>query len=286
LTEKGRFSHEEGSLGFLSFFVALQELIYTFFGKRRMNTIIIPTTQNIELEYPIANLGDRILAFLLDALVMLSYFLLWWAISELFDVQLRSDFGSEYEQTVYILVALPAIFYHLFSEIFLDGQSLGKMALNIRVIKLDGTPPSLSDYLLRWAFRLLDITAGIVFPGVVAVVAIAVTPKGQRLGDLAAHTTLVKLKLVTHFGDTIFMDTEEDYAVQFPEIRLLSDRDVSILKEVLDAGLRSNNPELLRKLSEKVKEVAGIESTLEAREFLETILRDYNHTYGRENPAS
>jgi len=247
-----------------------------------MNTIVIPTTQNIELEYPIANIGDRILATLLDWLVLLSYWLLLYLIFEITAfppfLPVYQDLISPVDQLAY----LPILFYPLFMEIFNNGQSLGKYALKIRVVRIDGQPPTTSDYVSRWMFRILDIILIPVIPGTIAVISIAATKNGQRLGDLAAHTTVIKLKLVTHFADTIFVDTQETYEVKFPEISRLSDRDVSILKEVLDAGLRSNNPDLLLKLSDKVKQVAGIESRLSPREFLQTVLADYNHVFGHE----
>lgn len=247
-----------------------------------MNTIVIPTTQNIELEYPIANVSDRILATLLDWLVLLAYWLLLYV---LLDITAFPPFLPVYEDIISPvdqLAYLPILFYPLLMEVFFNGQSLGKYALKIRVVRLDGQPPTTSDFVTRWMFRILDIIIIPVFPGAIAMLAVTVSKKGQRLGDLAAHTTVIKLKLVTHFADTIFVDTQETYEVKFPEISRLSDRDVSILKEVLDAGLRSNNPDLLLKLSNKVKEVAGIESRLSPREFLQTVLADYNHVFGHE----
>jgi len=178
------------------------------------------------------------------------------------------------------LAYLPILCYHLASEVFFNGQSLGKYAMKIRVVRMDGQPASFTDYFMRWIFRILDMIVPVFAPGIIATISVAVSKNGQRLGDLAASTTVIKLKLVTHVGDTMFVDTQETYEIKFPEISRLSDRDVSILKEVLDAGLRSNNPELLMRLTDKIKEVTGIESRLSNREFLNTILADYNHLYG------
>lgn len=257
-----------------------------------MKTIVIPTTQNIELEYPIANISDRGIAFLIDLLLMGAYrFIFWFIWSEVLGLSWEAI-----SVPAQVVIMLPAVFYSLFSEILYNGQTIGKYIMGMRVIKQDGSSPDFTSYFLRWLFQWVDVanlplvllfslfsgSYNILLPGLIGVATILINKKGQRLGDIAAGTTVIKLKLVTSFGDTIFVDTNEDYKVAFPEIEHLSDRDVSILKEVLDAGLKSNNPVILSKLANKVKEVAKIESKMEDMYFLQTVLKDYNHFYGRE----
>jgi uncharacterized RDD family membrane protein YckC len=239
-----------------------------------MDTIVVPTAQNIELEYPVASLGDRILATLIDFLIISGYLILVSSVLDLFDF----DDGIA---PMMMFSLLPFYTYSLISEIFLNGQTLGKKAMKIQVLRMDGSQPTLSEYLVRWLIRVVDIWTMF---GIVAIVAVAASRKGQRLGDMAAGTTVVKLKLVTVFGDTMFVDTHETYNIRFPEIKNLSDRDMSILKEVLDAGLRSNNPELLSRLAGKVREVTGIryDRSISDSTFLNTLLADYNHLYGRK----
>ncbi|MFK7920853.1 MAG: RDD family protein [Bacteroidia bacterium] len=234
-----------------------------------MNTIVIPTAQNIELEYPQAGIGARALATIIDLAVLIGYMLILNILG----------YSVSSEDEVMLTFMVPAMVYSLVCESVFNGQTLGKFVMKTRVISMDGASPSFSQYVLRWILRLLDIW---ILTGLVGLVTMAVNKNGQRLGDIIAGTTVIKLKLVTHFGDTIFMETNENYQVVFPQIRNLSDRDVSILKEVLDAGLKSSNPEILEKLSRKVQEVAGIESNMRAAVFLETVLLDYNHLYGGE----
>lgn len=251
-----------------------------------MSTIIIPTTQNIELEYPVANVGDRILSGIVDLAILLAYLTFWgWLLNAYFDSSVE-DLFSENEryitvQTIYVLATIPLACYSLITEIFFEGQTFGKKLTQTQTIRIDGSPPTLSNYLVRWVLRIVDIWLSllIMFPGLIAMLSISISKKGQRLGDIAAGTTVVKLKLVTTFVDTIYVETEDEYEMVFKEIQNLSDRDVSILKEVLVAGIKSENPQLLQKLSEKVKEVAGINSNMPTRKFLETVLKDYNHYY-------
>jgi uncharacterized RDD family membrane protein YckC len=249
-----------------------------------MNTISIPTTQHIELEYPVAGIGDRLLAGLIDVSIVSGYVIGWVYLLTQYvnEGGIREILAGELE-TLYLFALLPANGYSLLCEVFFDGQTLGKWVTNTRSISLDGTAPSLSAYLLRWLLRLVDVwlSLSVLMPGLVGLIVMGINRKGQRLGDLVAGTTVIKLKLVTTFVDTIYAETDENYQLHFPEISRLSDRDMSILKEVLDAGLRNKNPQLLARLSAKVQEVTGIRSDLPPQTFLETVLRDYNHYFGK-----
>jgi uncharacterized RDD family membrane protein YckC len=250
-----------------------------------MNTIIIPTTQNIELEYPVANIGDRIVAALIDIVLLAIYLLFWTKILNTYYHHTHSELLDYTTDVVWILAFLPAALYSVLCEVFFSGQTLGKRIMNTKTIRVDGTVPTISNYLIRWMLRLVDVWMSMGFllmPGVIGLITISVNKKGQRLGDLAAGTTVIKLKLVTTFGDTMFMETDQDYEVVYHQIQNLSDRDVAILKEVLDAGIKSANPALLEKLADKVKEVARIEDDTPPREFLVTVLKDYNHLFGKD----
>lgn len=240
-----------------------------------MNTIIIPTAQNIELEYPIAGSGDRISAGLIDWVVQIGYLILLALVND--------GLNSPMDETAWIFATLPFTCYHLACETVLNGRSLGKYVMKMQVVQMDGSAATLSSYLLRWTLRIVDVWMSLILmaPGAIGLIAMSVNKHGQRLGDMLAGTTVIKLKLVTTFGDTIFRETGENYEVAFPEIQMLSDKDMSILKEVLDAGLRSDNPDLLYRLADKVKEVAGIQTHLLPQPFLETVLRDYNHVFGK-----
>ncbi|WP_162054600.1 RDD family protein [Pontibacter pamirensis] len=234
-----------------------------------MNTIKIRTTQNVELEYAVASVGDRILAHLIDFAV---YFM-WMLITGL----ALNGLGLGDNVVGFIIMALPVLFYHLICEIFMNGQSIGKMARDIRVVKLSGEAPTIGDYLLRWVFRLIDIAAS---TGLIAIVTIAVSNKGQRLGDMAAGTSVIRKQAVRR-KDHISVSTEDGYQIRFPEVNLLTDKDVALVRKLLYKAKQYNNYELLEKISQRVKEVTGIQTEMAEWDFLQTVVKDYHHyTHG------
>lgn len=80
-----------------------------------------------------------------------------------------------------------ALVYFIVMEA-MQGATLGKMALGLRVVKLDGSPISWSDSLIRNLLRIID---GL-FAYLVGAIFIWTSPLKQRLGDKAAHTVVIK----------------------------------------------------------------------------------------------
>ncbi len=119
-----------------------------------MKTIDIRTTQNVTISYELAEVRDRILAFILDVIVKsVGLLILWWLF-----ISLVSEVDSTTSQYFAYIIIIPlAAFYTLFFEIWLNGQTPGKKLLKIKVIKLDGKQPEFYDYLIRWTFRIIDI---------------------------------------------------------------------------------------------------------------------------------
>ena len=160
-----------------------------------MDNFQIETAQNISITQNAAGVGERILAYLIDGLIMLSY-----AIVIVFIIGSLNLTGGE--EWMYVLViGLPLFMYFLLWEIFWNGRTPGKAALDLRVVKMDGSKPAFSNYLVRWLLRVIDIT---VSSGSVAVVTILINGKGQRLGDLAAGTTVISEKIRTSLENTHF----------------------------------------------------------------------------------
>ena len=242
-----------------------------------MSTIRVQTAQNVSLEYEIASLGDRIIATIVDSLVLGA-----WAIgcALLLLVPLATSgrttapsFGPMVI-LLCILAYVPLFFYNLVCEVFFNGQSIGKKSQNIRVMRLDGTVPSLGDYLLRWLLRIIDLQMA----GLVAIISIAASQRGQRLGDMAAGTTVVKVRPIPQHAATLAgISTMAGYQVVFPEVALLADHDIALVRQLVQQASARHNYELLNEIANKVKALTGIQTDLQDEPFLQTVLRDHTH---------
>ncbi len=229
-----------------------------------MEAIRILTSHNVTIEYQLASLGDRIVATILDQMVQYSYLLTAFLLLN------TSSLGDSTAATITII--LPFVFYPLLCEVFLNGQTIGKRAINIKVIRLDGNTPTLGGYFLRWLFGLLESTA---LP-VIAILTVIIRGKGQRLGDVAAGTCVVKVKKYVRLQASNLRQTNQNYQVIFPQVAQLSDRDINIIKEVIFTYRRNRNKKPVELAAQKVKDLLVATSDLPQLKFLETVVRDYN----------
>jgi uncharacterized RDD family membrane protein YckC len=236
-----------------------------------MHTISVRTAQNVLIHYPVASIGDRILAYLLDSLIKALYFFAVFVL--LINTGLRELW------LIYILFALPFIFYTLAFEIFMNGQTPGKSALNIQVVKLDGTPPSVGSYIIRWLFALLEFS---VSSGIIAVLTVLITGKGQRLGDVVAGTSVVKLiqqQAVT--SKEIFVTPEDTYQPTFNQVIALSEQDIELIQQALEVNRSQGNSKPMLMATDRVKSLLGIQTDMPPVKFLYTIVKDYQHFASR-----
>ncbi|HEX8528883.1 MAG TPA: RDD family protein, partial [Cytophagales bacterium] len=130
--------------------------------------------------------------------------------------------------------------------------------------------------LLRWLLRLVDVSLSL---GVVAMATISASQKGQRLGDIAAGTAVVSTRQRQTLRDTALPATEETYTPLYPEAVRLSDRDVSIIKEALQAYHQGDEQDswLIQSLAEKVQGLLGTRTQQTYVEFLRTVIKDHAH---------
>jgi uncharacterized RDD family membrane protein YckC len=233
-----------------------------------MEQFQIETAQNVSISQNTAHLGDRMLAFLIDTFIIIAYYILIIIIL----VSLDMDMGDSW--AIYLLLSLPAFLYYLLLETFTNGRTIGKVAMKIRVVKLDGSNPNFGNYFVRWIMRIVDITLS---SGGVAVLTFLIRGQGQRVGDIAAGTTVISEKKRVSLRDTLLQDLPIDYIPRFPQVTVFSDNEMQTIKNLYTDAMQSGDHNVIVNLSTKIKEVAQISTDLMAIEFVDLVIKDYNY---------
>ena len=218
-----------------------------------------------------AGLGERILAWVIDIAIVIGYVLLVG--------QGLGALGPVEEWVVIALMVIPVLLYHLAFEVFFEGRTPGKLALRLKVARIDGAQPTLSQYLLRWLLRLVDVT---LTSGTVAVIAIAVTKRSQRLGDVVAGTTVIKRRRRVKLDEVLYPDPEPGHEPTYTTADALSDADVRTVRAVLVRLRLSRRDKRSMLLAERAKSAIeaklGLDPVAVAPEaFLKAIVQD--HTF-------
>ena len=261
-----------------------------------MAIIQIATAFNIDLEFEIAEFHKRLLAYIIDFVILISYLTSMKYI-------LYNEFLLNWDENLgldILIISLPMLLYSLLAELWFNGQTIGKKIMNIRVISLEGGEPTFGQFLLRWITKFFEwpfLFGYIAFSstnligytfitglfGIAVVIIISVSNKNQRLGDMAAGTVVVNTKSALSIADTVFMQIDKtDYKVMFPEVMRLSDRDINTIKGVLTQAGKRNNYDMCNRVSMKIKEVLNIQSDMHVDQFLEKLLEDYNYLATKE----
>ena len=250
-----------------------------------MLQVKLDTGFNIEVDFPIAPFHKRFFAWIIDYVVIIAYFVVGnWL--------LRSVMGVEWALGMWKLAvfSLPALFYHPLCEVFLNGQSIGKKVMHLKVITVDGGQPSISQYMIRWLFRMVDLpiwifaaiadnsfpwwTAIFYFGGIACVIA---TPYSQRIGDVVAGTLLIDTRTRTSWEDTVFTELTENYQPRYPQVMQLSDKDINTLKGIINSVRKKSDYDLSIRIAGRIRSKLQIEDNEDSLDFLQTLLKDYNY---------
>lgn len=247
-----------------------------------MAEIQITTTQNVTISFKAAEVGERILAYIIDLVIKIAYLFfisfVLGLIARPLDVLIEDDFADDpwSVMAIVIVICSPVIFYTIVSETLLMGQTLGKKIVNIRVVKIDGYRASFLDYFIRWVMRLVEIS---LFWGIPALVAVGTSKKHQRLGGMASGTAVITLKNKIGINHTILQEVQEDYKPTYFSVIKLSDNDVRIIKENFLRAKKNNDHKTMLILREKITNVIEEKphADVTTENFIRCILKDYNH---------
>jgi len=249
-----------------------------------MNQIAINTSQNVNVNFTLAGVGERIFAFFIDSFIKVVYvFIIFWILRNVFDF---SDFTRDMDGwsvgALVLIITLPVHIYTLVLESLMEGQTFGKKLMKIKVVKIDGYQASFGDYLMRWIFRLVDIIGSM---GIIAFITSLVSKNHQRLGDIATGTAVISLKNNINISHTILEHLKEDHVPTFPQVILLSDNDVRIIKENFQKALKSDDREIINRLTRRIVEILKLDPEsiqLTQRQFISVIIKDYNFYTGKD----
>lgn len=264
-----------------------------------MAVIKVPTSFNLDVEFEVPEFYRRLIALLIDILIM--YFYLRLAVELYSSIARGSNFfdrDTQYNlQALLIVLLLPVLVYHVVLEITMNGQSIGKKIMALRVVNENGGRASVSQFLIRWLLRdiwflflfavglqgnfqgaesIFIIIAVLVF-FVVEIVLVVSSKKGQRIGDILAHTILIRTNRQSSIEETVFQEVADSYTPSFPQIMKLSDRDINAIKSILETARKKGDMEMASAASEKIKTHLGIDSGMNPFEFLDILLKDYNY---------
>lgn len=267
-----------------------------------MAVIKVPTNFNIDVDFEVPEFYRRLLSLIIDMII--EYFYLRIAVAIFQSIQENSgwDMDTQYNlQAVFLLLILPLMIYHPLMEITMNGQSLGKKIMGIRVVNEIGGRPGISQFLIRWLLRVSDLWIAILIFIMISnpnffqdaestfiilsalgflitdIVLVVSTKKAQRIGDILAKTILIRINTKGNIEETVFMEVGDSYKPSFPQIMQLSDKDINAIKSILETATKKGDYAMAEAASAKIKKHLKIETNMSPFDFLDVLLRDYNY---------
>ncbi len=152
----------------------------------------VATPERVAVDLPIAGLGSRAMAYLVDlallgAVGLVVYFAVTFFVPDVVNAALGL---STFVRTMSLVLTFFALWvYWTLSEVVWNGQTPGKRLVRIRVVKLDGSPVTLFSSAVRNLLRVIDFFP-VCYP--VGVITMLIDRKHRRLGDLLGGTVLVR----------------------------------------------------------------------------------------------
>ena len=267
-----------------------------------MSVIKVPTNFNIDVEFEIPEFYRRLISLLID--VVIEYFYLRIAGEIYTGIARNSGWNTDTQynlQAVGLLLLLPVLLYHIIMEITMNGQSIGKKIMGIRVVNEIGGRPGISQFLIRWLLRVSDLWIALLLFLIISnpdlgrdmettfmiiaalgflitdIVLVVSSKKGQRIGDILAKTILIRINTKSNIEDTVFIDVADNYVPAFPQIMQLSDKDINAIKSIWETASKKGDFHMAATAAQKIKTHLKIESNMSPFDFLNVLLKDYNY---------
>jgi uncharacterized RDD family membrane protein YckC len=261
-----------------------------------VKTITVKTDQNIEIELELASLAQRFAAVVLDVVILVVYFALMTFIIAMVFLNSYDYYNQEANSedfwlaVFYIIVYLPFLLYTPLMEYLTKGQTIGKLALGIRVVKATGDNATFKDYFTRWLFRPVEFYIlnffGIGFflaliNGFFDALFALISGRSQRIGGFMSNTIVVRKNPLRDYSikDVLSIKTNENHVATYPGVTKFTDDDMMLIKRTIGRVESFQNTEtklFAVELANKTAEELGLQETPPKKlTFLKTVLDDY-----------
>ncbi len=251
-----------------------------------LEKLTIETPEQIALEYPLAGLGSRFMAFFYDSLVQV---IAAFAVVMLLAF-VMPDLGRYWPSAWNWVAALWIFFgfcvywgYFAAFEALWNGQTPGKRKAGIRVIKDSGRPLTVFEAISRNFLRAIDSLPGMYG---VAVIAMFVDQRSRRLGDMVAGTVVVhdkKEEAAQPFLITSMPDVTATPAASASIASKLTLQELEVIETFLNR--RIDLPPAIREQSARriadaiaAKLQVPPEERRDDEKFLEAVAREFRNT--------
>jgi uncharacterized RDD family membrane protein YckC len=239
-----------------------------------MATVYLKTPQNVTIEVGLASSLERAVAYFIDLVVIIAWTCLFLILA---DILISDDDWIDY---LFLLFVVPFfVFYHLVLEIVWQGQSIGKKIMRLKVVKCNGDLPSNEDFLLRWAFRMVDVSFSFT---ALAATLILTSEHKQRLGDILAGTLVIRLRPEgNQHKRRVFEEEAKAQAREFlyPDLIAFNDQEMMLIKNLLARYYKNPSPthqNLLQQAAQTIAQKIKLSKVpKDPVRFLEAVLEEY-----------
>ena len=113
-----------------------------------MDKVDFISAQHVKIEFELASVLQRGLAYVIDSAILYVYLLV--VLMSMTDAVVGAYSRMDYLMGLFLfLVNLPIVLYKPLMEYFYNGQTLGKMALGIRLVRVNGDRMTIRDIFIR-----------------------------------------------------------------------------------------------------------------------------------------
>lgn len=235
------------------------------------------TPEAVTIALDVAGLGSRMIAWLIDTLIQLAI-----AVPIVLGIG-AGDLSGSVELVVLSLILFLLVWgYYPIFELSWQGQTPGKRAQRLRVIRTDGQPAGGAAIMVRNLIRILEV---FMLP-FLAVISMIVTARAQRLGDLAAGTLVIREARFTAPRSVVSASRPDLPAL---DATGLSERDYDVIRSFL-ARRGSLDPTARLRLAGQLASairgrVGSLPDGLADETMLEAIAQSYRQRFGTGGPT-